>query len=82
MLKIFCELCELIFFDLISYFYNYVLLYRAKIDSSNLAEVVYGFDMEWPVSRIGKSGKTALIQICTDHSTCYLFHVCVFEFSF
>lgn len=37
--------------------------------------------MEWPVSYIGKSGKTALIQICTDHSTCYLFHVCVLIFN-
>lgn len=40
-----------------------------------MAEVVFGFDMEWPVNNIGQSKKTALIQICTDHSTCYLFHV-------
>ncbi|VVC30656.1 Ribonuclease H-like domain,3'-5' exonuclease domain [Cinara cedri] len=47
----------------------------AKIDSSKCSEIVYGFDMEWPVTFNGKSRKTALIQICTDHSTCYLFHV-------
>ncbi|XP_060850881.1 3'-5' exonuclease [Rhopalosiphum padi] len=46
-----------------------------KIESSKVHEVVYGFDMEWPVTFNRKSKKTALIQICTDHSTCYLFHV-------
>ncbi|XP_025202055.1 Werner Syndrome-like exonuclease [Melanaphis sacchari] len=46
-----------------------------KIESSKINEVVYGFDMEWPVTFDRKSKKTALIQICTDHSTCYLFHV-------
>ncbi|XP_008186789.1 lipoate-protein ligase b-like isoform X1 [Acyrthosiphon pisum] len=46
-----------------------------KIESSEIYEVVYGFDMEWPVTFNRKSKKTALIQICTDHSTCYLFHV-------
>lgn len=46
-----------------------------KIESSKIHKVVYGFDMEWPVTYNRKSNKTALIQICTDHSTCYLFHV-------
>ncbi|KAE9542646.1 hypothetical protein AGLY_002557 [Aphis glycines] len=46
-----------------------------KIESSKLHETVYGFDMEWPVTYDGKPKKTALIQICIDHSTCYLFHV-------
>lgn len=46
-----------------------------KIESSNKYDVVYGFDMEWPVTYNNKSMKTALIQICTDYSTCYLFHV-------
>ncbi|XP_025417119.1 Werner Syndrome-like exonuclease [Sipha flava] len=50
-----------------------------QIDSNEMSEVVYGFDMEWPVSFIGKQKKTALIQICTDHSTCYLFHVYYIE---
>lgn len=40
-----------------------------------MSEVVFGFDMEWPVNYLGQSKKTALIQICTDHYTCYLFHV-------
>lgn len=46
-----------------------------KIDSSEIYQLTFGFDMEWPVSFIGQANKTALIQICTDHSTCYLFHV-------
>ncbi|XP_027840440.1 3'-5' exonuclease [Aphis gossypii] len=46
-----------------------------KIESSKIHKVVYGFDMEWPVTYNRKSNKTALIQICIDHSTCYLFHV-------
>lgn len=57
-------------------------MFRTKIESSKIHEVVYGFDMEWPVTYNRKSNKTALIQICTDHSTCYLFHVCVLELSF
>lgn len=40
-----------------------------------MSEVVFGFDMEWPVNNLRQSKKTALIQICTDHNTCYLFHV-------
>lgn len=52
-------------------------MFRTKIESSEIYEVVYGFDMEWPVTFDRKSKKTALIQICTDHNTCYLFHVCV-----
>ncbi|XP_050538889.1 3'-5' exonuclease isoform X1 [Daktulosphaira vitifoliae] len=36
----------------------------------------YGYDQEWPVKwPSGKSKKTALIQICIDHNTCYLFHI-------
>lgn len=58
----------------------FFLTFRTKIESSKIHEVVYGFDMEWPVTFIGKSKKTALIQICTDHSTCYLFHVSVLVF--
>ncbi|XP_050431985.1 3'-5' exonuclease [Adelges cooleyi] len=34
----------------------------------------FGFDMEWPVLN-GKSLKTALIQICVNHTLCYIFHV-------
>lgn len=50
------------------------------VESSKTSEVVYGFDMEWPVSYIGKTNKTALIQICPKPSVCYLFHVCVLVF--
>ncbi|XP_023707539.1 Werner Syndrome-like exonuclease isoform X2 [Cryptotermes secundus] len=38
-------------------------------------ELVIGFDMEWPVHFKTGSGKTALIQICAEEQTCYLFHV-------
>lgn len=34
-----------------------------------------GFDMEWPYSHQGGSGKTALIQISPNLQECYLFHV-------
>ncbi|PSN37421.1 putative lipoyltransferase 2 [Blattella germanica] len=37
-------------------------------------EIVFGFDTEWPVDYRG-SGKTALIQICPEEQSCYLFHV-------
>ncbi|KAJ9577342.1 hypothetical protein L9F63_006086, partial [Diploptera punctata] len=38
-------------------------------------ELILGFDMEWPVDFRTGSGKTALIQICPEEQTCYLFHV-------
>lgn len=57
------------------------MYFREKIDSSDMPEIVFGFDMEWPVV-YGQPKKTALIQICTDHSTCYLFHVCIILFKF
>lgn len=75
---LFIEYC---FFKL-QHFVLFTSMFRNKIESSETSEVVYGFDMEWPVTFNGKSQKTALIQICTDHSTCYLFHVCVLVFSF
>lgn len=37
-------------------------------------ELVLGLDAEWPVTQQG-SGKVALIQVCCDETTCYLFHV-------
>lgn len=38
-------------------------------------ELILGFDAEWPVDYKEGSGKIALIQICINESTCYLFHV-------
>jgi hypothetical protein len=38
-------------------------------------EMVLGFDMEWPIDFKAGSGKTALIQICAEEQTCFLFHV-------
>ncbi|KAK3913367.1 Werner syndrome ATP-dependent helicase-like protein [Frankliniella fusca] len=46
------------------------LIYQAE-QSENL---ILGFDAEWPVHFQG-SGKIALIQVCCDENTCYLFHV-------
>ncbi|XP_035658094.1 Werner syndrome ATP-dependent helicase homolog [Branchiostoma floridae] len=37
---------------------------------------VLGFDIEWPVTyTVGKEEKTALLQLCTSHNKCYLFHL-------
>ena len=43
---------------------------------SDDSPLIVGFDMEWPVTyKVGSESKTALIQLCTSSSTCYLFHI-------
>lgn len=38
-------------------------------------QLILGFDIEWPFSFKGGSGKVALIQICPDKNLCFLLHV-------
>ncbi|XP_034234885.1 Werner Syndrome-like exonuclease isoform X2 [Thrips palmi] len=64
-----------------------IIKYCSNVDDLGLAcesliseadredELIVGFDAEWPVDFTQGSGKIALIQVCIDESTCYLFHV-------
>lgn len=46
-----------------------------EVRSSEKKIVPVGFDLEWPFNFQTGSGKTALVQICLENSTCYLLYV-------
>jgi len=45
------------------------------LDIANKRQIVFGFDLEWPVNFTGRAAKTALMQICMSEKECFLFHI-------
>ncbi|KAH3735982.1 bifunctional 3'-5' exonuclease/ATP-dependent helicase WRN-like isoform X2 [Dreissena polymorpha] len=58
------------------------ILCEGILDTLSGSVSYIGFDIEWPVLyQTGKQAKTALVQVCTNISKCYLFHVsCMSKF--
>lgn len=66
-----------VFYGAYIFFYTLSSNYRNTIESSKgKKKIPIGFDAEWPFNKTTKvAGKLALIQICFNESTCYMFHV-------
>ncbi|XP_077869992.1 bifunctional 3'-5' exonuclease/ATP-dependent helicase WRN-like [Saccoglossus kowalevskii] len=61
---------------ILCYYVHDLDLDRQPVENKDVAELVLGFDIEWPVTyESGVEPKTALLQLCTSSSVCYLFHL-------
>ncbi len=50
------------------------LISRSRLDKDGVS--AFGFDMEWPVTyRSGAESRTALVQLSTSPTECFLFHI-------
>lgn len=53
----------------------YYTIHREWANQQTENVIPIAFDMEWPFSFTTGSGRTAVIQMCANLDTCYVFHV-------